>query len=126
MTIFQEFRAMGDRNRQAAFFAGHVVAVPKKTQRVTISPNNKTRRKIKRSKSYKYFLTTENGRCQVCKQYFVATLPVGGKTVEIIASLSVGGIVIADRRGQKPNHQKPHEVKEYIRSHMAHINCFQR
>jgi hypothetical protein len=117
--IFQHFKAMCDRNRQAAFIAGHVVSVPKKQTKSQPQSHVATKKTVQRNKSFQYFLTVpDHGRVQVCKTFFFSTLPVDRKTVERVAQTSFGGVATVDRRGKKPSNKKSDDVRERVRAHI--------
>jgi hypothetical protein len=113
--IFQNFKSMGDRNMQAAFIAGHVVSAVKKKSTLRDADRRKTRTNF-----YRYYLTlSDNRRVEVCKKFFVGTLPVGRKTVEGVAKNKVGGMAKPDGRGKKPSNKKSESVRNYIRQHIG-------
>ena len=116
--IFSNFRSMGCRNMQAAFIAGHVVSSVKKKCIKPAQVNGAERHKI-RKHSFKYYLTlSDQRRVEVCKHFFVETLPVGRKTVEHVAKTAIGGIARPDCRGKKPSNKKSEDIREYIRMHI--------
>lgn len=114
--IFSNFKSMGDRNMQVAFIAGHVSSVKKKCNSSPLTESD--RHKIKKN-CYKYYLTlSDNRRVEVCKKFFVDTLPVGRKTLERVAKTAVGGMAKPDQRGKKPSNKKSGDVRDYIRKHI--------
>ena len=92
MTIFENCKSMGNRDLQAAFIAGHVVPVPKRLVRSVEQAALQKKQKML--------------RVEVCKKFFVDTLPVGRKSVELAVKMSVNGIAKTDGHGKKPNNKK--------------------
>lgn len=116
--IFNNFRSMGSRNMQAAFIAGHVVSCEKKRCIKQTQQTDSGRHRV-RKRSFKYYLTlSDERRIEVCKKFFVDTLPVGRKTVEHVAKSAVGGMAKQDCRGKKPSNKKSNDIREHIRTHI--------
>lgn len=113
---------MGNRDMQAAFIAGHIIASTKgerNRKRVISSTLADSDEHIVRRNCYVYYLTlSSHNRVEVCKQFYVTIYLLAKKTVDNVAKTAVAGIA-KPRSRKKPSNNKIYSINNYIHEHIS-------
>lgn len=93
--IFEDYWSQGDIQRQREFVARHV----EKTETLRKTAGVNSRRKL----TFKYYLTLNGVRVNVCRYLFLNTLSITERVLRTaVQKVSESGVVIKDKRGGRP------------------------
>lgn len=133
--IFEEYRKLGDVNRQRDFRSKHAVVTNKVRTRKPKEKNKKmedsgsessnTDHQSKRNLTL-FYLPKKQAKVKVCKTFFLNTLSVSAQVVTTVIKKKTGttGIVAEDRRGKAcKNSVISDSIKPTVRNH---IDSFKR
>lgn len=110
-TLFSCYWNLGDYGKQRSFICTNVLVAEAKMK--SSAPN-------KRSKALSFFFTVEGNKFRVCKDFFLKTLDIGKKTVDIAISKMEHGVFAGrDNRGRKtPGNKTPKEDEQFVHAHI--------
>lgn len=116
--IFEEYWSQGDIQRQREFVARHV----EKTETLRKTAGVNSRRKL----TFKYYLTLNGVRVNVCRFLFLNTLSITERVLRTAVQKVAGsGVVMKDKRGGRP--QSKQELDARFRDLcIKHIDRFPR
>lgn len=115
-TIFKEYWAIGDLQRQREFILQHLSTIkPKYSYKVHNSNRGNNRG---------FYFTVNQERIRVCKVFFKATLDISDRAIKTVVQKTIEscGIISSDNRGKHKNHKSlDPKIKEGVRKHINSI-----
>ena len=110
--IFAVFWGLGDHDRRTDFIAHHCEKSQKKQ-----TCNEPSRRNF----SISYYLTNDNQRIRVCKEFFLKTLDIGQDTVYVALNKNTqfGAASSSLRRQRTPSNKFSDETQQRVTDHIG-------
>lgn len=115
-TMFTHYWVMGNYQRQRDWITSHVTMTEVKRRRTKVEATPK------RVTTYQYFLDMDGSRVPVCKQFFLATLDLGEKTIYHAVRSASHGTSKIDQRGRKtPVNKTSKEKEKFVQQHIESL-----
>lgn len=115
-TIFNQYWAMGELQRQREFILQHLSTIkPKYSYKVHNSNRGNNRG---------FHFTVGQERIRVCKVFFKATLDISDRAIKTVVQKTIDscGLLSSDNRGKHKNHKSlDPKIKEGVRKHINSI-----